>query len=70
MGGFIVYQVPGIERVHEQKNIFYKEVAGQSLTLDLYTPAEMDQGTGYPVVLLIYGEPVSPYPAQRLADVV
>ena len=34
----IVYHVPGMDRVHEQQNIVYKDVAGQPLLLDVYTP--------------------------------
>lgn len=61
----IVYHVPGMDRVHEQKNMIYKDVAGQTLMLDLYTPAEPSEGAGYPVVLLIHGGPVPPQTAVK-----
>ncbi len=61
----IVYQVPGMDRVHAQKNLTYKEVAGQPLLLDVYTPAESSPKTGYPVVLLIHGGPVPAHTATK-----
>lgn len=61
----IVYQVPGMDRVHAQKNLMYKVVAGQPLLLDVYTPADASPKTGYPVVLLIHGGPVPPRTAAK-----
>ena len=61
----IVYQVPGMDRVHVQKNLTYKDVAGQSLLLDVYIPAEPSPETGHPVVLLIHGGPVPPHTAVK-----
>ena len=39
----------------------YKDVAGQPLLLDVYTPAEPSPETGHPIVLLIHGGPVPPH---------
>ena len=61
----IVYQVPGMDRVHVQKNLTSKDVAGQSLLLDVYIPAEPSPETGHPVVLLIHGGPVPPHTAVK-----
>src|SRR5260370_27162410 len=50
----IVYSVPGMENILARKDLIYKNADGQSLTADVYLPAE-DKRTSHPVVILIHG---------------
>jgi len=50
----IVYSVPGMENIPVRKDLTYKTADGESLTADVYLPAE-DKPTSNPVVILIHG---------------
>jgi acetyl esterase/lipase len=50
----IVYSVPGMENIPVRKDLTYKNADGQTLTADVYLPAE-DKRTPNPVVILIHG---------------
>ena len=51
----VVYEIPGMERVSERKDITYKTVADTELKLDLYRPRETDNEATLPAVVFVHG---------------
>lgn len=57
--GTIVYKVDGMDRVQVRRDQTYRDVGGASLRCDVYEPAGPAPKTGWPVVVLIHGGPIS-----------
>jgi acetyl esterase/lipase len=68
----IVYQVPGMDEVHVQKSIPYKNDDGVELSLDVYQPAQSAEDTLLPSVLIIQDGPLralETYPGKEWKNV-
>jgi acetyl esterase/lipase len=52
----LVYSLPGMEQVHVQEELVYREIDGQSLHMDIYRPADMVAGERRPAVLFVHGD--------------
>jgi dipeptidyl aminopeptidase/acylaminoacyl peptidase len=52
----IVYEVPGMQQVNVRKDVPYKKVDEQDLTLDVYYPLDFDQDMPLPAVLFVHGD--------------
>lgn len=51
----IVYEIPGMEQIRKVENGIYKTVDGTNLLLDVYYPADLQDGEQRPAVLLVHG---------------
>src|SRR5690349_16399352 len=51
----MVYRLPGMDAVRVQNNIPYKEVGGEQLLLDIYSPAATS-ANHQPAVIYVHGE--------------
>jgi acetyl esterase/lipase len=51
----IVYQLPAMEQVLMRKDIVYKTVDGQSLTIDVYYPPNKYLDSAHPAIIFVQG---------------
>jgi acetyl esterase/lipase len=69
----IVHKIPGMDNVHIQKNIPYKQDAGVELNLDLYRPAQGVENNFIPGVLIVPSGPLKrfeKYPPKEWENVI
>ena len=53
----VVYALPGMENVPVRRDLPYREVDGETLTFDLYAPADAAPGEKRPAVVFVSGYP-------------
>ena len=51
----VVYTLPDMDRVSVRKNVVYKAVEAETLTMDIYYPHVMQPHTTLPAVILVHG---------------
>jgi len=61
----ILYEVENMENVTSYKNISYKSVNDENLSMDIYMPREVRSNVKYPAVILVHGDG----PAEILKDI-
>jgi hypothetical protein len=52
-----VYRIPGMDAVTVRRDVIYKESGTGELTLDIYSPPDLESGTRTPAVILVTGYP-------------
>ncbi len=55
--GAVVYDLPGMNNVIIKKDIPYQDIAGSSLTMDIYYPPDFDFQRKIPAVIIVLGYP-------------
>lgn len=69
----IVHHIPGMDDVHIQRNIPYKQADGVELNLDIYRPAQGTESTCLPGVLIVPSGPLKlfeRYPPKEWENVI
>jgi dienelactone hydrolase len=54
----IVYTVPGTEAVTVHRDLVYRTAGQTELKMDVYSPADLREGSRAPVVMLVHGGPI------------
>jgi hypothetical protein len=53
----VVYQIPGMEGVTVRRDVAYRQVDGDVLTMDIYYPLDSNSGARTPAVIFVTGYP-------------
>jgi acetyl esterase/lipase len=55
----LVYEIPGMDQAHVQRDVVYRRAKGIDLKLDVYAPAKLDKKARLAGVVFIHGGPIS-----------
>lgn len=54
----VVYKIPGMDCVNIQRNIIYRKIGTENLTMDVYSPDASKNEERRPVVIFVFGFPM------------